>query len=131
MRTSWLSTMLSALVWRSFTSYEEELVGVSLKATAFSLPMASHPMRWKKLQVLADTTDGFKIAEADLRLRGPGELLGTAQSGLADLRFVEFLADTELIREARALAEAVLKKDPMLAQSPDLLSLIEDGEFEI
>jgi ATP-dependent DNA helicase RecG len=85
----------------------------------------------EKLQVLADTTDGFKIAEADLRLRGPGELLGTAQSGLADLRFVEFLADTELIREARALAEAVLKKDPMLAQSPDLLSLIEDGEFEI
>ena len=85
----------------------------------------------EKLQVLADTTDGFKIAEADLRLRGPGELLGTAQSGLADLRFVEFLADTELIREARALAEAVLEKDPMLAQSPDLLSLIEDGEFEI
>jgi ATP-dependent DNA helicase RecG len=85
----------------------------------------------EKLQVLADTTDGFKIAEADLRLRGPGELLGTAQSGLADLRFVEFLADPELIREARALAEAVLKKDPMLAQSPDLLSLIEDGEFEI
>ena len=85
----------------------------------------------EKLQVLADTTDGFKIAEADLRLRGPGDLLGTAQSGLADLRFVEFLADTELIRQARALAETVLEKDPMLDQSPDLLSLIEDGEFEI
>ncbi len=89
------------------------------------------PDAMEKLQVLADTTDGFKIAEADLRLRGPGDLLGTAQSGLADLRFVEFLADTELIRQARALAEAVLEKDPMLDQSPDLLSLIEDGEFEI
>ena len=89
------------------------------------------PDAMEKLQVLADTTDGFKIAEADLRLRGPGDLLGTAQSGLADLRFVEFLADTELIRQARALAETVLEKDPMLAQSPDLLSLIEDGEFEI
>jgi ATP-dependent DNA helicase RecG len=85
----------------------------------------------EKLQVLADTTDGFKIAEADLRLRGPGDLLGTAQSGLADLRFVEFLADTELIREARALAEDVLEADPMLEGSPDLLMLIEDGEFEI
>ncbi len=89
------------------------------------------PEAMEKLQVLADTTDGFKIAEADLRLRGPGDLLGTAQSGLADLRFVEFLADTELIREARAHAEDVLQKDPMLAQSPDLLQLIEDGEFEI
>jgi len=89
------------------------------------------PDAMEKLQVLADTTDGFKIAEADLRLRGPGDLLGTAQSGLADLRFVEFLADTELIRQARALAETVLEKDPMLDQSPDLLSLIEDGEFEI
>ena len=89
------------------------------------------PDAMEKLQVLADTTDGFKIAEADLRLRGPGDLLGTAQSGLADLRFVEFLADTELIRQARALAETVLEKDPMLAQSPDLLRLIEDGEFEI
>lgn len=89
------------------------------------------PDAMEKLQVLADTTDGFKIAEADLRLRGPGDLLGTAQSGLADLRFVEFLADTELIREARALAESVLEKDPMLEQSPELLGLIEDGEFEI
>ena len=85
----------------------------------------------EKLQVLADTTDGFKIAEADLRLRGPGDLLGTAQSGLAELRFVEFLADTELIREARALAENVLQQDPMLARSPELLNLIEDGELEI
>lgn len=89
------------------------------------------PEAMEKLQVLADTTDGFKIAEADLRLRGPGDLLGTAQSGLADLRFVDFLADTELIREARALAEDVLETDPMLEQSPDLLMLIEDGEFEI
>ena len=85
----------------------------------------------EKLQVLADTSDGFKIAEADLRLRGPGDLLGTAQSGLADLRFIDFLADTELIREARALAEEVLAKDPTLEKSPALLELIEDGELGI
>ena len=85
----------------------------------------------EKLQVLADTTDGFKIAEADLHLRGPGDLLGTAQSGLADLRFVDFLADTELIREARALAEVVLEKDPQLENSPALLKLMVGGELEI
>lgn len=89
------------------------------------------PEAVEKLQVLADTTDGFKIAEADLRLRGPGDLLGTAQSGLADLRFVDFLADTELIREARSLAEEVLESDPLLEKSPGLLRLIQEGEVEI
>ena len=89
------------------------------------------PEAMEKLQVLADTTDGFKIAEADLRLRGPGDLLGTAQSGLADLRFVDFLADTELIREARALAEGVLQKDPQLEHSPALLKLMVGGELDI
>ncbi|MCP5536951.1 MAG: ATP-dependent DNA helicase RecG [Akkermansiaceae bacterium] len=85
----------------------------------------------EKLQVLVDTSDGFKIAEADLRLRGPGDVLGTAQSGLADLRFIDFLADTELIREARALADKVLADDPLLEKSPHLLELIHDGEVEV
>ncbi|MBT8044266.1 MAG: ATP-dependent DNA helicase RecG [Verrucomicrobiae bacterium] len=89
------------------------------------------PDAMEKLQVMADTSDGFKIAEADLRMRGPGEVLGTAQSGLADLRFVDFLADTELIREARSMAEEVLQADPMLEKSPQLLQLIHDGDVEV
>ncbi len=89
------------------------------------------PDAMEKLQVLADTSDGFKIAEADLRLRGPGDVLGTAQSGLADLRFIDFLADTELIREARALAEKVLEADPLLEKAPALLKLIHDGDVEV
>jgi ATP-dependent DNA helicase RecG len=67
-----------------------------------------------KLEVMAKTGDGFEIAEEDLRLRGPGDVLGTVQSGLADLRFADFLADPALLREARALAEAVIDRDPAL-----------------
>ena len=68
----------------------------------------------EKLTVLENSSDGFEIAEADLRLRGPGDLLGTQQSGLSDLRFAAFLADTALLREARALADKVLTEDPLL-----------------
>ena len=85
----------------------------------------------EKLQVLADTSDGFKIAEADLRLRGPGDVLGTAQSGLAELRFVDFLADTELIREARQLADDLLKEDPDLSQHSSLVELLQQEDVAI
>ena len=81
----------------------------------------------EKLEVMEATLDGFKIAEEDLRMRGPGEVLGTAQSGVSDLRFVDYLADTNLIREARALAEEVLEKDPELEKSPKLKALVSDG----
>ena len=67
-----------------------------------------------KLSVLEKSSDGFEIAEADLELRGPGDVLGTAQSGLADLRFADFITDTALIREARALADKVFLEDPAL-----------------
>ncbi len=72
------------------------------------------PEAMEKLRVLEETADGFQIAEADLRLRGPGDVLGTSQSGLSDLKFIDFLADTALLREARKLAEAVLAEDPRL-----------------
>ena len=84
----------------------------------------------EKLQVMADTSDGFKIAEADLRIRGPGDVLGTAQSGLTNLKFIDYLADTELIREARRLAEKVLADDPLLEKNPELLRIIKDGDVE-
>nr|NIP97026.1 DNA helicase RecG [Akkermansiaceae bacterium] len=82
-----------------------------------------------KLRILERTRDGFKIAEEDLVLRGPGEVLGTAQSGMTDLRFVEFLADTALVREARQLAEELLERDPGLRGHPALRARIrESGE---
>jgi ATP-dependent DNA helicase RecG len=72
------------------------------------------PEAIEKLNVLEKTSDGFEIAEADLRLRGPGDILGTAQSGLTDLRFADFITDTELIRQARSLADKVFMEDPDL-----------------
>lgn len=68
----------------------------------------------EKLRVLEETADGFKIAEADLRLRGPGDILGTAQSGLPPLKLGDLVADADLMREARAAARALFADDPKL-----------------
>jgi len=81
----------------------------------------------EKLEVMAGTHDGFKIAEADLKLRGPGEVLGTIQSGLGEFRFVEYLADADMVREARRLAESLLKEDRLLGEYPRLRQLAEEG----
>jgi ATP-dependent DNA helicase RecG len=60
----------------------------------------------ERLKILEDTADGFKIAEADLKLRGPGELLGREQSGLPKFRFGNLADDLDLIRQARELVKA-------------------------
>jgi ATP-dependent DNA helicase RecG len=57
-----------------------------------------------RLKILEQTNDGFKIAEADLKLRGPGELLGQQQSGAMKLRFGNLAEDLNLIRQAREMA---------------------------
>jgi ATP-dependent DNA helicase RecG len=62
----------------------------------------------RRLKVLEETTDGFRIAEADLKLRGPGELLGQQQSGLPPFRFGDLSQDGPLIERARRLAKQVL-----------------------
>jgi ATP-dependent DNA helicase RecG len=76
----------------------------------------------QRLTTLRRTEDGFRIAEADLTLRGPGEVLGTRQSGLPQLRFADLMAHAHLLEEARADAEAMLAHDPAL-RSPRGLSL--------
>ena len=70
----------------------------------------------EKLRILEQTADGFEIAEADLRLRGPGDMLGTAQSGLAPLKIGDLLADHELMRLARNAAFLLFEHDPQLAR---------------
>ncbi len=64
---------------------------------------AKTPDSKERLKILEETNDGFKIAEADLKLRGPGELLGQQQSGLPNLRFGNLAEDLNLIRQAREL----------------------------
>ncbi len=68
-----------------------------------------------KLSVLEKTSDGFEIAEADLNLRGPGDILGTAQAGLPPLRLGNLLRDGELMTEARKVARDLLESDPDLS----------------
>lgn len=85
----------------------------------------------EKLKILSQTEDGFALAEEDLRMRGPGELLGSAQSGAGDIKFVEFLADINLLKEARELAENVLRSDPKLERHAALLPYINKSEKEI
>jgi ATP-dependent DNA helicase RecG len=69
---------------------------------------AEHKEAQARLKILEETNDGFKIAEADLKLRGPGELLGREQSGTLDLRFANLAEDLNLIRQARALVAKIL-----------------------
>jgi ATP-dependent DNA helicase RecG len=69
---------------------------------------AKMPEAPERLRVLEETNDGFKIAEADLQLRGPGELLGRDQSGLPDLRFGRLTEDLDLIRQAKDLAAKIV-----------------------
>ncbi len=68
----------------------------------------------EKLQVLEKTTDGFEIAEADLRLRGPGDILGTAQTGLPPLGLGDLVRDADIMTEARRTAREILAADPEL-----------------
>jgi ATP-dependent DNA helicase RecG len=71
----------------------------------------------QRLEVMASTTDGFVIAEEDLRLRGPGEVLGTRQSGLPELRHADLVKDQRLVVEARQDADALVRADPLLGKT--------------
>jgi len=75
---------------------------------------ATDPISLEKLNTLEETADGFKIAEADLRLRGPGDILGTAQSGLPPLKLGNLLSDQAWMRAAREAAIRLFKSDPQL-----------------
>jgi len=67
-----------------------------------------------RLEALVATNDGFRIAEEDLRLRGPGELYGTKQHGLPDLRIADLVRDVNILQVARREAESLLQTDPDL-----------------
>ena len=73
----------------------------------------------KRIDIMCETNDGFRIAEADLKLRGPGDLEGTQQSGMAfDLKIADIARDGQLVQMARDEAQAIITSDPLM-QNPD------------
>ncbi|MGH9284605.1 MAG: ATP-dependent DNA helicase RecG, partial [Acidimicrobiales bacterium] len=87
-----------------------------------------------RLAALARTTDGFELAEIDLELRGEGTILGTRQKGRSDLKLASLRRDKELVGRARAVAFAIVDRDPGLAGHPGLAdevrALVDDDEAE-
>lgn len=68
----------------------------------------------ERIQTMVSTNDGFKIAEADMKLRGPGDMQGTQQSGLLDLKIADITKDDKILKVARNKAWDILEKDPVL-----------------
>jgi len=73
-----------------------------------------------RLETMVRTSDGFEIAEVDLKLRGPGDLMGTQQSGVLNLRIADIVKDSEILKIARSYAGQVLKSDPNLSSEENI-----------
>jgi ATP-dependent DNA helicase RecG len=69
---------------------------------------------------MSATNDGFKIAEKDLELRGPGDIEGTRQSGLLNFKLASIVQDKGLLEKAKTAAERILDSDPDLSSAPNL-----------
>jgi ATP-dependent DNA helicase RecG len=74
-----------------------------------------------RIEAMTRTTDGFELADEDLRLRGEGTLFDTRQSGMPDLKLARLADDLDLVKRARARAFALIERDPALGEHPDLL----------
>ncbi len=82
----------------------------------------------ERLKVIESTQDGFRLAEEDLKLRGPGEFFGTRQSGLPDLKIAK-LSDTKILEEARRIAQGIFDQDPDLREPEHHLLAQKLAEF--
>lgn len=80
----------------------------------------------KRLEVMVRTTDGFRIAEEDLNIRGPGEFFGTKQSGIPDLKVANLLRDAKILEIARKEAFTLIERDSTLKDYPQLRKSIEE-----
>ncbi|RLD62321.1 MAG: ATP-dependent DNA helicase RecG [Bacteroidetes bacterium] len=79
-----------------------------------------NPEAFKRVQTMVKTSDGFEIAEVDLKLRGPGDLHGTQQSGILDLKIADIVKDEKILRYARQTAIDLLKDDPNLQKEANI-----------
>jgi ATP-dependent DNA helicase RecG len=88
---------------------------------SYCILMTSHKLSSDsktRLETMCRTNDGFEIAEVDLRLRGPGDLMGTQQSGVLNLKIADLIKDKDILQSARYYAKKVLQNDPSL-KTPD------------
>jgi len=74
-----------------------------------------------RLETMTSTNDGFEIAEVDLKLRGPGDLMGTQQSGVLNLKIADIVKDNTILQSARHYATKILKQDPNLSQEENIV----------
>jgi len=74
-----------------------------------------------RLQTMVQHNDGFKISEIDLKLRGPGDIFGTAQSGFPELKYINVIHDSNIIMNAKQTAFAIIKDDPHLKDGSNLI----------
>ncbi|WP_370002456.1 ATP-dependent DNA helicase RecG [Winogradskyella sp.] len=85
---------------------------------SYCILMTSHKLSQDsktRLETMVRSSDGFEIAEVDLKLRGPGDIMGTQQSGVLNLRIADIVKDKDILEQARYYAKSVLKLDPSLA----------------
>ena len=85
---------------------------------------SSNVLARQRLELLVRSSDGFEIAEMDLRLRGPGQVLGTRQSGLPDLALASLTDDGDVLERARAVAQEITQADPSLQAHPGLVQAL-------
>jgi ATP-dependent DNA helicase RecG len=85
------------------------------------------------MKIISKTNDGFKIAEEDLKLRGPGDFFGTHQHGLPDFKLADLTRDVELLKSAQQISKSIIEGDPKLKKPESavmrelVLRLIEKG----
>jgi ATP-dependent DNA helicase RecG len=82
----------------------------------------------QRIKTMVETNDGFKISEVDLQLRGPGDIEGTIQSGILNMRIADISKDNALLMEARQKVIAILEKDPKL-ENPE--NIVLNNYFEL
>ncbi|RMF88793.1 MAG: ATP-dependent DNA helicase RecG, partial [Nitrospinota bacterium] len=95
---------------------------------SYCLLLAHYPMSEEarqRLRVMVESQDGFYIAERDLEIRGPGEFMGTRQSGLPELKLADLVRHQQLLQEARQAAFSLVREDPKLQSYPLLRAVVQ------
>jgi ATP-dependent DNA helicase RecG len=93
----------------------------SVQSTCLLIPTREDAVENERLQAMAQTNDGFELADLDLKTRGPGEFLGTRQAGFATTLKMASITDVKLIEKARTQAQALFERDPNLEQTEHAL----------